>query len=331
LAGNTRSSGQILAGDIGGTKTLLGLYEPAAPRPHAVAVQRFATSAHPSLEAMVATFLASVPHTPLASATFGVAGPVADGRAQLTNHSWSLDAAALATTLGTPVHLLNDLEAMAYALDALDDGELSTLQAGQPLPRGPRAILAAGTGLGVAYVVQAGGHAVACPTEGGHADFAPRNPREDDLVRRLRRQYGRASVEHVLSGPGLVRLHGLTHDDAPCPAVVSADASDQPAAITASALGGLCPRCHEALSIFVSAYGSEAGNLALRTLPTGGLFVGGGIVLAIEGALRGAGFREAFLDKPPMRQLLEGIPVHLVLARDAGLLGAAVVAQRHRG
>jgi len=328
--GVVKTSRYILAGDVGGTKTLLGLYAPSARRPVPITVRRFATDAGSSLEALVATFLHDEGLEERVSVVaMGVAGPIVDGQAQLTNHAWRVDAASLSRTLGAPVHLLNDLEALAYALDALDASDLVTLHTGQPDLTGPKAVIAAGTGLGQALLVRDAGRLLACPTEGGHADFAPRTPREDELVRMLRTRHGRATVEHVLSGTGLVNLHRLTHGGAPCEATRGLDERGHPAAISAAALERRCQGCQEALELFVSALGSEAGNLALRTLATGGVYVGGGIATHIEPALRSQGFLDAFLGKAPMEFLLDRIPVSLISARDAGLLGAAVAAQRH--
>jgi glucokinase len=181
--------------------------------------------------------------------------------------------------------------------------------------------------VGAAQIVGTG-ERVACASESGHADFAPRTPRQDDLMRMLRRQYGRATVEHVLSGAGLVRLHQFTHEGWACPDVDGVDLPAKPAAVTRSALAGACAACRQALDLFVAVLGSEAGNLALRTLPTAGLFLGGSVVAAVEPALRSPLFLEAFLDKPPMRGLLERIPLRLITTPDAGLMGAAILAQR---
>ena len=329
LASHTSSS-SILAGDIGGTKTLIGLYAPSARRPVPISVRRFATDPGSSLGVIVTAFLNDVgPHEPVAVVALGVAGPVVGGQARLTNHPWTIDGAAIGRTLGAPVHLLNDLEALAYSLDALQAHEVIPLHEGLPDPTGPKAVIAAGTGLGQAVLLRVDGQPLACPSEAGHADFGPRGPREDELVRMLRARYGRATVEHVVSGPGLVNLHRLTHADAPCEATRGLDETDQPAAISAAALGHRCRECQDALELFVSAFGSEAGNLALRTLATGGLYVGGGMAAHLEPALRSQGFLDAFLGKPPMESLLDRIPVRLITQEDAGLLGAAVAAQRH--
>jgi glucokinase len=322
------SSARILAGDVGGTKTLLGLFEPAPRRPVRLAERRFDTDSASSLDAVVEDFLRSDGQgLPVAGAAFGVAGPVVAGVAQLTNHPWIIDANRSSRILGAPVQLLNDVEALAYGLDALSPDDLVTLQLGQPRAGGAMAVIAAGTGLGEAQLVRVANRPLACPSEGGHADFAPRDAREDELVRMLRGHYGRATVEHVLSGPGLAHLHQLTHRNEPCLAL--GDGLDLPATVTSAGANGRCERCTEALSMFVSAYGSEAGNLALRTLATGGVFVGGGIAPRMLEALRRPVFLDAFRDKPPMSSLLADVPVHVIVTPAAGLLGAAVVAQRH--
>ena len=322
------SSGRLLAGDIGGTKTLLGLFEPAPRRPRLIAQRRYDTDPGSSLDTVVIEFLRTEGEDkPVSAAAFGVAGPVVAQVAQLTNHPWTADANRASRLLGAPVQLLNDVEALAYALDALDADEVVTLQPGRPRPDGVMAVIAAGTGLGQAQLVRVGGRPLACASEGGHADFAPRHRREDELVRMLRQEYGRATVEHVLSGPGLAHLHQLTHRDDPCEAVQ--DGLDLPARVTTAGLERRCERCHEALTLFVSAYGSEAGNLALRSLAAGGLFVGGGIAPRILPALQWPGFLDAFRDKPPMSSLLADVPVHVIVTPGANLLGAAVVGQRH--
>jgi glucokinase len=319
----------ILAGDIGGTKTLLGLFEAAPVRPAVIETQRYETTAEIPIETLVLQFLrdASV-HAPISCAVLGVAGPVRDNRAQLTNQPWVIDGAALERALHAPAVVLNDVEALAYALDALSPDERAPIVEAPAAPGGTQAVIAVGTGLGEAHVVRAGGRAVACPSEAGHADFAPRTEAEDRLVLRLRQSHGRATIENVLSGPGLVNLHHLTHEGQPCTVTAQATEADLPA-ITEAGLEGACQGCAQALQMFVSALASEAGNLALRTLATGGVFVGGGIPPRILKLLRTPEFAQAFRDKPPMRAVLERIPVHLITSADAGLLGAAVAGNRH--
>jgi glucokinase len=213
-------------------------------------------------------------------------------------------------------------------VEVLTPDEQIVLQAGNPLPHGNAALVAAGTGLGEAALHRVGGRLVAAPSEAGHADFAARSEREWALAQMLTRLYGRATVEHVLSGPGLVNLHRFTHDGGGCPAVDGVAPADQPAAITAAGIEERCDRCAEAMGLFISIYGAEAGNLALRTLATAGLYVGGGIVRHILPAIqRDDTFMRAFLAKPPMDGLLQRIPVKLILNPETGILGAAVRAQ----
>jgi glucokinase len=228
---------------------------------------------------------------------------------------------------GARVHLLNDLEAIAYAVEALSADEILVLQQGEPNTVGDAAVIAAGTGLGQAYLRRVNGRLTPAPSEGGHADFAARTDREMELVRMLRERVGRAEVEQVLSGPGLLNLHRFTHRGGQCLVVDDLSAVDAPAAVSRAGLGGRCQSCAEALRMFVSAYGSEAGNLALRGLTLSGLYVGGGIAPKILPVLSSGTFMEAFLAKAPLVDLLAKIPVKVILNAEAGLIGAAICAQ----
>jgi glucokinase len=245
------------------------------------------------------------------------------------NVPWTVDAAALEGAFGIPrVELLNDLAAMAYAVPVLEREEVLVLQEGRRVPTGNAAIIAAGTGLGEALLHNVEGRLVPSPTEAGHADFGARTRREIDLLQYLIRRYGRADVESVVSGPGLVNIFGFLHPDG-CEAVSpDAHAIELPALISSAALEGRCARCREALDLFVEAYGAEAGNLALRTVATGGVYLGGGIAPKILPALQEPRFRVAFQAKEPMNDLLRAIPIAVILNTDAGLLGAAVAANR---
>ena len=319
----------LLAGDVGGTNTRLGLFAPGATRPELVQVRTYRTSAFEGLVSMLAAFLADAgAEAPsLDGAAFGVAGPVVDGRVALTNAAWELDAAAVASMLGVPaVQLVNDLLAMAHAVPVLAPAELHTLQAGQADPEGSMALIAPGTGLGEALLVNAGGRLIPSPSEGGHADFAARTTREVGLLAFLTGRFGRAEYEHVLSGPGLVQIHRFVHRSA-C-GVVDPDAPDAAARVSASALDARCPLCVEALDLFVAVLGAEAGNMALRGVTTGGVFLGGGIPPKILTALAGHTFLNAFHAKGAMRGLVSAIPVHVIVHPDPGLLGAAVAAAR---
>lgn len=320
----------LLAGDVGGTKTLLGLFERQHPRPVARAVHSYPTASFAHFGELLDAFLRDV-NEPLTveAAVLGVAGPVVDNRAMMTNVGMEIAAADVATHVATRrARLLNDLEAMASSVDVLSSDELATLQDGTPLDNGTRAVIAAGTGLGQAYLHRANGRWQPVPTEAGHADFAARTDRELELVRMLRDRYGRAEVEQVLSGPGLLNLHRFTHRGGECPIVENLSLPEAPALVSQAALGGRCQGCAEALRMFVSAYGAESGNLALRTMATAGLYVGGGIARKILPALTAGSFMDAFRTKPPMTALLANIPVRVILNEQAALIGAAVVAQQ---
>ena len=259
----------------------------------------------------------------------GVAGPILNRAARLTNVDFDVGAAAIEQHLGTTrVLLLNDLEAMAYSVDVLSSEELVTLQRGHRNPDGNAAVIAAGTGLGQAYLHRIDGRLVPVASEGGHADFAARTDREFDLARLLRRDFGRAEVEQVLSGPGLVNIYRLTHRETRCDVVGNVEAAALPSAISQAALAARCPQCQVALQMFAEAYGAEAGNLGLRGVATSGVFVGGGIALKILPALKDGRFMDAFRAKAPMSALVGQMPVHVIVNPDAGLLGAAVAAQR---
>jgi glucokinase len=322
----------LLAGDIGGTKTLLGLFDAIPARPRQVLVRSFGTLDHADLQTMIALFLreGGVAPTSIDTACFGVAGPIIGDAADLTNVPWRVDARQVATTFSLRrVSLLNDLEAMAYAVPVLEASEVHVLQEGEALRGGNIALIAAGTGLGEALLHNAGGRFMPSPSEAGHADFAARTEREIRLVRDLTARYGRADVEHVVSGRGLVNLHRVAHEE-PCRAAIDLDDPDAPAAITAAAFEHRCPGCVETLDMFIEAYGAEAGNLALRTVSTGGVFIGGGIAPKILPALTTGAFISAFRAKPPLDAMLAAMPVKVILNADAALLGAAVFAGGQR-
>jgi len=320
----------LVAGDVGGTKTLLGLFEPSATgRPIPIDVRSFATSAFGSFEELLDTFLRALPRGTIVSAvSLGVAGPVLGHSARLTNVPWTIERDLLAAQLGTSrVGLLNDLEALAWSVEALTAAEVAVLQEGDAVGDGNAALIAAGTGLGQATLHRVHGRLVPMASEGGHADFAARTDRELELVRTLRAQHGRAEVEQVLSGPGLLNVHALTHRGGWCEMVEGVGLAEQPARVSQAGLSGRCQGCVEALRMFVSAYGAEAGNLALRSLATAGLYVGGGIAPRLLPLLRGGLFMDAFLAKAPMSHIVAAVPVRVILNAEAGLLGAAVHAQ----
>jgi len=333
----------LLAADVGGTKTLLGLYKEAPERPTRIETGEFPTLEYDSIVPMIREFLkaAGVEPRVIAAAVFGVAGAVTDQVARLTNVPWLVDAAAISETAGLRrVRLLNDLEAMANSVPVLEAGELLTLQHGVTQPGGNAGIIAAGTGLGEAILLNVDGRFQPGATEAGHADWGARTPREIELLTTLTRVYGRCSVEHIVSGPGLVNVYQFTHDSfgsrtfispaALVPARTCAgvgkvgDPADLPAAISRSALEKRCDQCEEALDLFVAAYGAESGNLALRTVATAGVYIGGGIAPKILPALQTGLFLDAFRAKEPLADFVATIPVHVILNAESGLLGSAV-------
>jgi glucokinase len=321
----------ILAGDIGGTKTLVGLFQPGERRPVPVDVRSYQTTAFVGLPAMLESFFSArgnVPH--IASAVFGVAGPVIDQTAEMTNVEWAVSADEVGSAFGIPrVRLLNDLEAMAHAVPVLHQQELITLQQGRDGARGNIALVAAGTGLGGSILHLVNGTHVPVATEIGHTDFAARTGRELRLVEFIRGRYGRAEIEHVVCGPGLLNLAEFTHGGLRCETWSGDTASvATPAQISESALTRRCAQCVEALDMFVEAYGAVAGNLALTGMTSGGVFIGGGIAPRILPALQTGAFLDAFAAKGPMKPLLEDMAVHVITNDAAGLLGAAVVANR---
>jgi glucokinase len=326
----------LLAGDVGGTKTLMGLFRQSGDRPRSVVVREFGTLDFDSLDDIIRTFLEETNAPDLDAVCIGVAGPVTGLVARLTNVPWLADLSALAERLGDrPVQLLNDLEAMAHAVPVLEPDELCVLQEGVAVPAGNAALIAAGTGLGEALLHNVNGRFLPSASEGGHADFAARTPRELAFVEELSRIHGRVDNERVISGPGLVNLFRFTHGSQDLRTACrelgpEVDPADLPAAISQSAMEHRCRRCVEALDMFVEAYGAEAGNLALRSVATAGVYLGGGIAPKILPALESGGFMSAFQDKDPMIDLLRTFPVKVILNPAAGLLGAAVRAARLR-
>lgn len=316
----------LLAGDIGGTHTRLGLFDPVRPRPRRLTLRVFPTLDFPDLPSMISAFLEaeSIDRGAIACACFGVAGPVVDDAAELTNVPWRVDARTVAKTFGlTRVRVLNDLEAMAYSVPVLEDAEVHTLQKGEPIGSGNISLIAAGTGLGIALLHQVNGRFIPSPSEGGHADFSARTDREIALLRDLTARFGRAEVEQVLSGHGIVNIHRVAHRT-PCVAGIDPADADAPADITKAALARRCDGCVETVDMFVEAYGAEAGNLAIGTVATAGTYIGGGIAPKILPALTTGSFLKAFCAKAPFERMMEKMPVKIILDAGAGLIGAAV-------
>jgi glucokinase len=318
----------ILAGDIGGTNTRLALASPdTAGRLRLADEKVYPSREHTGLGEIVDLFRRDHP-APLEAASFGIAGPVRDGRSATTNLPWVVETRDLAARLGlASAGLINDLEASAWGLAALAPEDLLVLQAGTPGARGNSAIIAAGTGLGEAGLYWDGRRHHPFATEGGHADFAPRDETQDGLLHWLRERHGTVSWERVVSGPGLVAIYTYlrdvkrmkeNHDVAE-----EMRTGDAGAAISRAAIARRSDLAVAAVDLFVDAYGAEAGNLALKTMATGGLYLGGGIAPRIAPLLATGRFVQAFTDKGRMRPLLESMPVRIVLNDRTALLGAA--------
>jgi glucokinase len=317
----------ILAGDIGGTKTRLALFTTVGERLESLAEETFPSREHGGLDEIVRTFV-SKQQVSVTHAGFGVAGPVKHGRCETTNLPWVVDARQLARQLGiASVVLINDLEANAYGVATLEAKDFVILSPGAPDAEGNAAIIAAGTGLGEAgfYWDGAQHHPFAC--EGGHGDFAPRNELELELLRYLLTRFTRVSYERVLSGPGLYNIYQFLRDTGrgkePVWLAEELRQQDPAATISQAALTGRSALCVQALDLFVSLYGAEAGNLALKVMATGGLYVGGGIAPKIMQKLEDSTFVQAFIAKGRMRPLLEAMPVRVILNDKTALLGAA--------
>jgi glucokinase len=326
-----------LAGDIGGTKTLLGEFEFGEEGLIARRQAAFASQSFSSLEPIVREFLDGRQGPSLQSACFGVAGTVVDGHCHLTNVNWDLDEQELAASIGVErVKLLNDLEATAYGMVALPAAELSVLNpgaSGPPGRSGTIGVIAAGTGLGEAMLFWDGEEHQPIASEGGHADFGPRTEREVELWHFLRQTYGgHVSYERVLSGPGFSNIYTFLRDRAgmPEPAWLSEKLKkgDRNAVIAAHGLAGDVPLCAQTVQMFASIYGAEAGNLALRYVTVGGVYLGGGIAPKLLPALRSAAFLDSFVDKGRFADFLRGIEVSVALNPRAALLGAANYARR---
>ncbi len=316
----------ILAGDLGGTSTRLAWFAPGQPRPRLLAEQVYPSAQYGGLDEVVAAFLSEHPRQ-AAAACFGVAGPVRDGRVATPNLPWVIEAVALAARIGVErVSLINDLEANAWGIPALADTDLLCLNRGEPVV-GNGCVISAGTGLGQAGLYWDGSAHRPFATEGGHSDFAPRNALEAGLLEHLRPRFGRVSVERIISGPGIALIYDYLREGSAVPvaaALAEAMGMDDPtAAVAEAASAGENGPAQRAMDLFVSLYGAEAGNLALKMLAVGGVFVGGGIAPKIVERLRGGAFMEAFLAKGRMRGLLQAIPVQLILDEKTALVGAA--------
>ena len=317
----------ILAGDIGGTNARLALFEAVGTQVKLVSTSVFPSHKYAGLDKIVVEFVQAAKVQP-DSACFGVAGPVSDGRVETTNLPWVVEAKRLADELKTQrVTLINDLEATAWGIPALGPDDLVPLHQVTGSPGGTQAVIAAGTGLGEAAMYWDGSkyHVLAC--EGGHTDFAARNDLEVDLFRYLYKLHGHVSYERILSGPGLVNVFHFLRDTGrgtePPWLTEEMQHSDPAAAIARAGLEGKSPLAEQALGIFISVYGAEAGNLALKTKATGGVYVAGGIAPKLLPKLAGPIFMHSFVSKGRMQSLLEAIQVSVAINDKTALMGAA--------
>jgi glucokinase len=317
----------ILAGDIGGTKTNLGLYDPREGRLVRVAEKRYSSHEHPGLEEIVTDFV-QLNKAEVTAAAFGIAGPVVNNRVHATNIPWIVDGAAMAKCLGLArVRLLNDLEAWGYGIGVLGPQDLETLHPGVPAPEVNAVVIAAGTGMGQCVLFWDGRQHVPMATEAGHADFAPHTDQQADLWKHLKSQNEFVSTEFILSGGGFKRVHEFLDPNVRHPGFDD-NSVDVAPLITENGLSGACPVCVATLNLWVEMYGSEAGNLALRAVARGGIYIAGGIALKILPKMKDGRFVRAVREKEKLGDFLAQIPVHLVLDDECPLRGSAFVAWR---
>lgn len=318
----------ILAGDIGGTSTRLAYFEIKDGKLVPLITEKFSSRSHKGLEEIVREFLKK--HAvKVAHAAFGIAGPVRRQRAEATNLPWVVDAAAMKRELGTAdVYLLNDLEANTYGIFELAPSDFAVINAGNTTDPGNIAVISAGTGLGEAGATWDGSGFVVFATEGGHTDFAPRDELETDLLLHVRQRLGgRVSYERLLSGPGIYTIYQFLRDtkryQEDAWLLEELKHGDASAIISQHGLDGKSELCARTLDLFVTLYGAEAGNLALKLMATRGVFVGGGIAPKILAKMQGGLFMKAFAEKGRFENLLRSIPVRVLLNDNAALLGAA--------
>lgn len=329
----TAQSFNLLAGDIGGTKTTLAIISPEAGHRHPLLERTFPSGQYPSLEAVIRAFFQTTELTryPIDRACFGVAGPVVQGQATITNLPWMISEQNLAAEFGFGrVTLLNDLVSIANAVPVLQPDDVHILNAGAMVPGGAIAVVAPGTGLGEAYLTWDGQTYHAYASEGGHADFAPTNAIEMELLRYLQQPFGRVSYERLCSGIGLPNIYAFLRDTgfAPEPDWLAdrlASAADPNPVIVSTALKQAddCLLCTETLNLFVSILGAEAGNMALKVLASGGVYLGGGIPPRILPLLETETFLHPFSDKGRFSTMLRQFPIRVILNAKAALLGAA--------
>ena len=322
----------ILAGDIGGTKTNIALFQSNGSGIGPIIRERtFRSADYKSLESILREFIGET-NPEIKSACFGIAAPVIEGRAKTPNLDWTITEESLGDFLKIDrVWLINDLEATAYGIATLGDSQLLTLNTGDPKTDGNRALIAAGTGLGMAGIFHSNGHYHPMASEGGHSDFAPRTPLELELFQYLTKKFGgHVSYERVLSGPGLFNVYSFLRDQAfaeePAWLAKQIASGDKTAAVSAAALSNKSELAVKALDMFVAVYGAMSGNLALLMMSAGGLYVGGGIAPKIREKLKDGTFMTAFTDKGRLSSLVAAIPVHIILDDKTALFGAASAA-----
>lgn len=317
-----------LAGDIGGTKTRLALFSTEADDCELFEIESFPSQDYDSLEDIVLTYLAKKT-VEITGASFGIAGPIFGGRAKVTNLSWTVEKGALSDALGgIPVKLLNDLHAISSAVPHLKPQDLVTLIPGEPAPQGAKGVIAPGTGLGEGFLVWDGTRYQPHPSEGGHTSFGPQTPLQLELLNYLDQIFGHVSYERVCSGIGIGNLYRFLRDgkgieEPDWLAEQLAGTKDPTPVIAQAALENKAEICTQTMDLFVSILGSEAGNLALKILATGGIYLGGGIPRRILPLLQGKTFREGFLDKGRFADMLTEVPVYVITHPAAGVFGAA--------
>jgi glucokinase len=316
-----------LAGDIGGTKTALAIIDSELGPRNFLEQATYPSAEYPSLDALVVEFLKGKKWQ-LARASIDVAGPVVNGRCQATNLPWVIEEVSLSKELGIPVRLVNDLDAVAHAIPLLEEGDLEMLNQGASTKHGALAVIAPGTGLGEGFLVWDGASYRSHPSEGGHTDFAPSGPLQLKLLIYLMDRFGHVSYERVCSGIGLPNLYAFIKDSGICtePAWLReqiAAAPDPAPVISQAALDDKADIAVATLDLFVSILGSEAGNLALKVLATGGVYLGGGIPPRIIPFLKKAEFFHSFQNKGRFSSLLANVPIYIILNPEAALIGAA--------
>jgi glucokinase len=320
----------LLAGDIGGTKTTIGIFSDERGPKHPIVQATLPSMDHGSLEALVRAFLKDV-SVPVTRASFGVAGPVIGGQANITNLPWRMDERELAAALGLrSVRLLNDLVSIAHGISCLDPRDLHTINKGKAIPEGSIAVIAPGTGLGEAFLVRDVSHYKVCPSEGGHADFAPADEPQTRLLAFLQNTFGHVSFERVCSGMGLPNIYAYLKESgfAEEPEWLAQRLAESPDPTRVIVSTALLPRkgselCTATLQMFISILASEAGNLTLKILATGGVYLGGGLPPRVLSLIDRERFMAIFADKGRFSEMLYQVPVHVILNPEVALFGAA--------